>query len=140
MMIDLIALLYLSSAADSLTEGDLNDILQSSRTNNRQNGITGVLCSGGGHFIQVLEGPQREVLKSYLCILDDRRHKDCQLIGITPLRNRVFKDWAMGHVDVAPERMLERRKSLIDCLYDQHASNGPELIQIMQSLIQGSTR
>ncbi|MEA3640268.1 MAG: BLUF domain-containing protein [Lamprobacter sp.] len=139
-MIDLIALLYLSSASESLTEDDVNNILQVSRINNQRCNITGVLCSGGGHFIQVLEGPQKEVLKSYLCILDDPRHTDCLLIGINPLQKRIFGDWAMGHIDVAPEQMLERRQSLIKCLQDQVQKDGPELMRIMRSLIYGSTR
>ncbi|WP_462320138.1 BLUF domain-containing protein [Halochromatium sp.] len=96
-------------------------------------------AQGGGHFIQVLEGPQKEVLKSYLCILDDPRHTDCLLIGITPLRNRIFNEWAMGHINVTAEHMRERREALINCLHGQHQSNGPELVQIMRSLINGAS-
>ncbi|WP_462320139.1 BLUF domain-containing protein [Halochromatium sp.] len=46
-MTDLIALLYISPASDSLSEEDLFNILQVSRVNNQRNDVTGVLCSGG---------------------------------------------------------------------------------------------
>ena len=139
-MNDLIALLYLSSASDSLTEVDYQEILQISQANNQRADISGVLCSGGGHFIQVLEGPQKDVLKSYLRILDDPRHTDCLLIGITPLQNRIFKRWSMGHINVTSQDMLERRESLMNCWQDQEQGNGPELVQIMRSLIYGSSK
>jgi len=137
-MNDLIALLYLSSASDSLTDADHQNILQVSQANNQRSDISGVLCSGGGHFIQVLEGPQKEVLKSYLRILDDPRHTDCLLIGITPLQNRIFERWSMGHINVTSQDMLQRRESLMNCWQDQGQGSGLDLVQIMRALIYGS--
>ncbi len=131
----LIALLYLSTARDTLTDQDLSDILKVSRIKNQQADISGILCSGGGHFIQVLEGPQREVLKSYLRILDDPRHKECLLVGITPLKDRIFTGWSMGYINVSSAQMLQRRELLMNTWQNQ--SKGTNLINIMQSLIKG---
>jgi hypothetical protein len=133
----LIALLYLSTARDKLDEKDMSEILEASRKNNKQEGITGILCSGGNHFIQVLEGPQKAVLKRYLIILDDDRHKDSMLIGVTPLTERIFSEWLMGYINVGKESMLERRDILIKSCQDKNQENGKALVQTMRSLING---
>ena len=54
----------------------LEDILAKSRSNNPKVGITGNLIYHADLFLQMLEGPHREVNKLYETILADNRHAD----------------------------------------------------------------
>jgi hypothetical protein len=98
----MIRLLYISHAAHTLTEAQVQDILESARRKNPANKITGVLIYGGGLFMQVLEGPEHEVLRQYVKILDDARHSDAQILQISPAHNRIFEKWSMGGIDGDP--------------------------------------
>lgn len=95
----MIRLLYLSQASPAAARSDsLDEILQTSRRNNASLGITGVLVSGGGWFMQLLEGPESAVLKLYARILDDRRHGSARVLHITPANEAIFGEWSMGFV------------------------------------------
>ncbi len=98
----MLRLLYASQSALTVNEDSVRNILQTSRQNNALHGITGVLVFGGGVFMQVLEGPERNVLRTYLKITEDARHSDCRLIHITPTEERLFDQWTMGIIDSDP--------------------------------------
>lgn len=98
----MLRLLYSSQALPSVNEDSVRDILQTSRKNNAQQGITGVLVFGGRVFMQVLEGSERSVLSTYLKILEDTRHSDCRIIHITPTEERLFGQWTMGIIEGDP--------------------------------------
>jgi hypothetical protein len=98
----MIRLLYCSQAKSDFSEEVLKEILLTSRKNNRAADITGVLVHGGGMFMQVLEGPEQIVLRTYMKILDDKRHTDSRIIHITPIKDRLFENWTMGVVKAEP--------------------------------------
>ena len=56
-------ILYVSRSSVGVGEAELNNILEISRKKNKLLQITGILCAGGGHFIQILEGPQDELIR-----------------------------------------------------------------------------
>ncbi len=80
----------------------MQEILSSAKRNNPLAGITGVLVRGGGLFMQVLEGPEHNVLRQYVKILDDSRHKDCRILFISPAKERIFDKWSMGLIESDP--------------------------------------
>lgn len=98
----MIRLLYCSQVKSGFSEEILKEILLTSRENNRRNRITGVLVHGGGLFMQVLEGPEQNVLRTYMKILDDKRHTDSRIIHITPVKDRLFENWTMGVIEAEP--------------------------------------
>ena len=98
----MIRLLYMSQAAPRIAEEEVQSILESARRNNPAFGLTGVLVSGGGLFMQVLEGPEQAVLRQYVKILDDRRHSDCRILFISVAIDRIFEEWSMGAIDSDP--------------------------------------
>ena len=53
------------------------------------------------------EGPEPAVLRMYVKILDDRRHGDCEILHISPAKERVFQKWSMGIIDRAPLEFQE---------------------------------
>jgi len=100
-------LLYISRATSGTTQEQIQDIQKAALRNNPAAGITGVLVHGGGLFMQVLEGPEPAVLRMYVKILDDRRHGDCEILHISPAKERVFQKWSMGIIDRGPLEFQE---------------------------------
>src|SRR5271165_1706495 len=95
-------LLYASRAADKIDDGLLKSILECSRANNLEHGITGVLCvyHGGNVFLQALEGARGAVNTLYANIVRDPRHRDITLLDYAEIDERRFAGWRMGSVDL----------------------------------------
>jgi hypothetical protein len=72
--------------------------LESSRSHNLSHGITGVLCYGGGIYLQALEGGRKQVNDLYTLIVKDARHKDVVLLHYEEISERRFGGWTMGQV------------------------------------------
>jgi hypothetical protein len=98
----LVRLLYASRAVDGIDEAFLKSILEQSRENNLEHGITGILCTHpeGGVFIQALEGGRGAVNRLYANIVRDRRHIDVTLLDFAEIEERRFAGWRMGTVDL----------------------------------------
>jgi hypothetical protein len=95
----LLRLVYVSTATTVVDADVLQSILESSSARNESSGVTGVLCSGGEHYMQVLEGPERIVLPLYARIAADPRHRDSTLLSISLVAKRMFGAWSMGHIE-----------------------------------------
>ncbi len=89
-------LVYISYVSRPLREDDLIDILNTSRLNNKKNGITGMLVYLNEKFIQVLEGEYEAVNNVYKEIASDVRHRKVTTILEGNTEQRIFKDWSMG--------------------------------------------
>jgi hypothetical protein len=97
----LVRLLYASRATAGLSATVVESILEQSRRNNPSRGITGLLCSSGELFIQVLEGGRDEVCELFNTIVRDRRHLEVRLLVYEEIHERRFASWTMGQVDIA---------------------------------------
>jgi len=97
----LVRCLYASRAAAPLTGELLDSILDQSRKNNPSLGITGLLCSSGEVFIQVLEGGRDEVCDLYNAIVRDPRHQSVRLLHYEEIDERLFGAWTMGQVNLS---------------------------------------
>ena len=95
----LVRLLYASRAVDTRPEA-IESILHQSREHNPCCGVTGVLCYGGGIFLQALEGGRMIVSELYGHIQRDPRHKDVVLLHYQEIAERRFAGWTMGEVNV----------------------------------------
>ncbi|MBX3609283.1 MAG: BLUF domain-containing protein [Hydrogenophaga sp.] len=96
----LVRLLYVSRAVDKDAKA-IEGILESSRQHNMSNGITGVLCYGGGIFLQAIEGGRGAVNTLYNHIVADPRHQDVVLLHYQEISERRFGGWTMGQVNLA---------------------------------------
>lgn len=96
----LVRLLYVSRAVDPRPEV-IESILTQSRHCNPASGITGILCFGGGIFLQAIEGGRRAVNGLYGHIQRDSRHKDVELLMFEEITERRFGGWTMGQANLA---------------------------------------
>jgi hypothetical protein len=95
----LVRLLYASRAVDRNEEA-IDGILTQSRQYNPTCGITGILCYGGGVFLQAIEGGRAAVSDLYGHIQKDPRHKDVVLLHYEEISERRFGGWTMGQVNM----------------------------------------
>jgi hypothetical protein len=96
----LVRLLYASRAIDPRPEA-IDAILTQSRHYNPTCGITGILCYGGGIFLQAIEGGRMPVSELYGHIQKDARHKDVVLLHYEEISERRFGGWTMGQVNMS---------------------------------------
>ncbi len=96
----LVRLLYCSRAVDTSPVA-IDSILAQSRQHNPVTGITGILCYGGGIFLQAIEGGRMPVSELFGHIQKDARHKDVALLHYEEITERRFGGWTMGQVNVS---------------------------------------
>ena len=96
----LVRLLYASRAVDT-SPSAIEAILSQSRQHNPGCGITGILCYGGGIFLQAIEGGRSAVSDLYGHIQRDVRHKDVELLHFEEISERRFGCWTMGQVNLS---------------------------------------
>ena len=96
----LVRLLYASRAVDT-SPGSIESILMQAREYNPTCGITGILCYGGGIFLQAIEGGRSQVSDLFGHIQKDARHKDVVLLHFEEILERRFGGWSMGQVNLS---------------------------------------
>lgn len=89
-------LLYTSNSTVQVNSGMLDTILLTARENNNREGITGMLLYSQGSFVQLLEGDEENVKKTFYKISCDTRHNNIEVVMETTASDRYFPDWQMG--------------------------------------------
>ena len=97
----LVRLLYVSKEIAEQPSNFAKSNLDQFRINNKISEISGVLCSGDGVFLQVLEGERNAVSKLYVNICRDQRHTDIELLHFEEITDRIFYDWSMDYIPIS---------------------------------------
>jgi Sensors of blue-light using FAD len=93
---DLFQIVYVSSAVVLMSLDGVTSLLAWSRRENTRIGVTGLLLYHDGNFMQLLEGPEPVVRGLYARIEKDLRHRGCQTLLQTRIKERTFPQWSMG--------------------------------------------
>lgn len=131
----MISIVYVSAARHAFTPVELEVLLEKSRANNRRDGVSGVLVYRDGDFLQVLEGPEEAVRRTYDRIAQDPRHGGVIVLDESPITQRNFGDWSMGFRRV---NAAERPDGFVD-FFDRRAdlsavvNPGAEVYRYLQS-------
>ena len=131
----LVRLLYASNPAKQLDNGIVDSILETSRKNNPARGITGLLCFGGGLFMQVLEGGRDEVCELYNTIVRDARHANVRLLSYEEIPERRFGSWTMGQVNIAKVNPALLLKYAEKAVLNPFTSSGRASMALLEELI-----
>lgn len=94
----MLRLLYISTARRPHTSDELDPILKASRRNNANANVTGLLLAGGRRFLQILEGDEADVKRTYERIRNDDRHIAVVILKTETTDKRMFPSWAMGYL------------------------------------------
>ncbi len=130
----LVRLLYASRAVDSSSEA-ITNILAHSRQYNPSLGITGILCYGGGVFLQAIEGGRMAVNDLYGHILRDARHRDVVLLDYEEIAERRFGGWTMGTVNLLKLNHSILLKYSEKPELDPYAASGKVSLALLEELM-----
>ena len=93
----LLSLVYVSASSHLMSDDELEAILRTSRENNSEVGLTGMLLYYDGAFMQVLEGREETVRQTYARINQDPRHHTIIPLLQEYIPQRNFADWSMAY-------------------------------------------
>ncbi|AHJ97504.1 BLUF domain-containing protein [Hymenobacter swuensis] len=96
-------IVYISRAVHALTDEDLQHLLDQSRRDNAQHGITGILFYSHGNIAQLFEGDATTADTLYERISRDGRHSDVRKLIDRPIAARSFSEWSMAFHPLAAE-------------------------------------
>jgi len=89
-------LIYSSLPSRTLNDAELELLLSTSRTENKNHQVTGMLVCLSDCYIQLIEGPEEPIKRLYQNIVKDHRHHQVITLKDGPIGKRFFPDWAMG--------------------------------------------
>ena len=101
---------------------EVQQIIGAAIRRNRGVGITGLLLTVQGNFIQALEGNVGAVRETYARISMDPRHRDLRIIAQGPAAQRLFGEWNMCARSLAPSD-----KAILDVLDSKGGFNAEAL-------------
>lgn len=130
----LVRLLYASRAVDTATVA-IEKILSQSRQHNPECGITGILCYGGGIFLQAIEGGRMPVSELYGHIQRDPRHKDVVLLHYEEINERRFGGWTMGQVNMSKINASILLKYAEKPVLDPYSVSGRVSLALLEELM-----
>lgn len=90
-------LMYVSKTTRELSTGEMDSLLETTRCNNARRGITGMLLFTSDSFIQLLEGPEEAVGRTFDAIRRDDRHREVTVLIRDHATTRSFPGWSMGY-------------------------------------------
>lgn len=103
----MLRLMYVSTSSWEMDDKDFHAILEVSRRNNREHGITGMLLHLDHCFLQVLEGPEDAVRSILASVMEDDRHHGVRVLLQQQADERLFSDWSMGFDRPTAERSAD---------------------------------
>ncbi|MEL7022840.1 MAG: BLUF domain-containing protein [Pseudomonadota bacterium] len=91
---------YASRAKKAPAQDEAIQLATAAARNNHRDGVSGVLFSQHGLFLQWLEGPASKVCELMYRIAADDRHHDVRLLSAGWGSERRFPDWSMQLADI----------------------------------------
>ena len=123
---------------------DIEDLLKTARTRNKELGVTGCLVFHNSCFVQIIEGPKKVVRDLYQDIKRDKRHHNVRLLWEGNIGERDFNDWSLGYFQPAEEsadstdvKQFERNLLLLSELSDSESATVSMFWVGVKKLIQG---
>ena len=130
----LVRLIYVSRITKECGPKDLQEILDVSRRNNAELGVTGALCYSGQGFLQCLEGPRTAVNELYRRIIQDERNEDVTLLTYAAIKEREFGQWSMAYMraDQIDQAILAKHGAAQT--FDPYAMNAEQSLGLLKDI------
>ena len=100
-------IIYCSQATYDLSPEELVELLEKSRNNNERDGLSGMLLYSSQSFLQMLEGDEEALRRTYERIGSDSRHTNLRLLADIEVSAPMFGDWSMGFEHVDDEELAD---------------------------------
>ncbi|CAM4264377.1 BLUF domain-containing protein [Gillisia hiemivivida] len=92
------AIVYVSTASKDLEKKEIERILNSSKTWNNENDVTGLLLFSEGNFFQIIEGEKKKISELFEDIKKDKRHHDIIQIFGKDIHKEAYDGYASDFV------------------------------------------
>jgi len=121
---------------DAKRDAEIEQILQTSRRNNKVQNVTGALLFDSGYFAQVLEGPKLAIEQTFERIQRDPRHGDVTVLSVQTDGHRDFPEWSMAHVASSGGTGSAGMAALaLDTASLHPAASADEVLGLLRSLV-----
>lgn len=100
-------LIYSSLRKAQCDDQEIAKILATAQKNNAHEDITGILLHSADRFLQYIEGDAVKIQALFDKIKQDPRHGGAIVRDFSPISERLFPSWQMGHVDMNQEIAFE---------------------------------
>jgi hypothetical protein len=110
------SLTYVSSVSSRFVEGDFERMAAVSANNNLRDGITGALLFKEGTFMQVLEGDEAAVCRTFAKIASDPRHQGLITLLRGVIEERLFPEFSMRVEQLSATSMIDPTSDLVKAL------------------------
>jgi hypothetical protein len=107
---NLIRLVYVSSASASFTPAELAELGRRAAARNAAEGINGMLLYHEGCIIQAIEGTEAAIDELMARLECDPRHYGMLVLLREPIEQRDFAGWSMGSIHSAELAGDDRRE------------------------------
>ena len=128
-------ILYVSEVADHCGERETTDILKTSRANNEQNAVTGMLVRKNKQFLQYIEGPSDSIDMLFKKIETDNRHRSVKVVSQGMASDRVFFNWEMAFADERDLQPLQWKWQLDKISLFSLADDGEECLAFIKTFL-----
>ena len=132
----LVRLLYVSQPVGPVTTTMTSLILEKSKSYNKSENITGILCQGSGLWMQILEGERSKVNVLYSRIMADRNHHNVELLSMEEITQRRFGEWSMALVYLSKDDPLVK---MAHPEFDPYSASAKDALAILDELIKTSS-
>jgi len=119
-------IVYVSVPIEPLSASQISGILNTARSNNSREGITGLLIYHDNLFFQILEGEPTLVAACYSRITLDKRHTKLALMWEGEVAKRTFPNWTMGYC--TPDELSPQCKDTLISLAKLKNDQGSVLV------------
>jgi len=97
---ELYRIIYLSKMSVETQREDIIDLIDTSKKNNQNRGLTGMLMFSNKNFMQILEGDVLQLNRTFESIMQDNRHHEIYMLEYVRISRRLFGDWEMKLVSL----------------------------------------
>ena len=134
-------IIYFSSAADDQSGATVQGILETSRTLNERDAVTGILIAGGLRYLQLIEGDSTIVGLTLDRIRSDTRHVGVNVIVDRKIKVGNFQSWSMALMEAPDLARYATFQQLVDAMSDAvEPELGARLIQLSQAFAKSPIR
>jgi hypothetical protein len=137
-MSNMIRLVYVSTAVDSVDLNEFKRILGTAQKNNERRDLTGMLAFNSKVFLQGLEGSREAVNDLYAKLMRDARHFNLMLLKYEPIEMRQWSGWSMGFAAPNTENRALFLKYSAQSVFNPYGMSGDNAENLLLELAQSS--
>ena len=128
-------IMYMSTATRVIPDSELEELLETSRKNNKEKNLTGLLIVKGRTFLQCLEGEKKDVEEVFNKILKDDRHTSIIDLIEEDISSRMFPTWDMGYKKIKIVEDIKSEKIRKISSLDDFDIKKEDIAEVIQEFI-----